>query len=84
MSDVRIEMGHPKRCAVCGDTCHVNVQLLWRRDSDQKLFDVCLLCAEADKVNETSVDNYGPSPFQDLEAHRRWSDAFREVRDPSE
>lgn len=84
LDEPRVRLGHSKLCAVCGDTCHVNVRLLWRRSRDQKLFDVCLACAEADRVNEHSVDNYGPSPFQDLEAHDRWNNAFWEIEDEDE
>ena len=47
-----------RRCAVCGDTCITNVRLVWKRDSDDKLFNVCCACAEAGKVNSVSVDNY--------------------------
>jgi hypothetical protein len=36
---------------------------------------VCLLCAEAHKVNEHSVDNFGPSPLQDPAEHAAWSKA---------
>ena len=78
-SDARVRMGHPKRCAVCGDTCYVNVRLLWRRSCDQKLFDVCLACAEANHVNEHTVDTYGPSPVQGLEAHAAWSESFWDI-----
>lgn len=70
------------KCAVCGDTTSINVQLCWRRSRDQKLFDVCCLCAETDKVNEHSVDNYGPSPIQDLEQHAAWSEARRNAGYP--
>ena len=47
-----------KRCAVCGDTTKLNVRLAWKRDSDGKEVNVCLACAEADKVNENSIDNF--------------------------
>ena len=47
-----------KRCAVCGDTTELNVRLAWRRDSDGKTVNVCCLCAESGKVNETSIDNF--------------------------
>lgn len=79
LDEPRVRLGHPKRCAVCGDTCYVNVRLLWRRSRDKKLFDVCLLCSETGKVNEHSVDNFGPSPFQDVEANERWHNSFWEV-----
>lgn len=72
----RVRMGHPKRCAVCGNTRYDQVTLVWRRDSDNKLFDVCLACAQAHAVNETSVDKFGPSPYQSICSHRRWSAAF--------
>lgn len=84
LDEPRVRMGHPKRCAVCGDTCHVNVRLLWRRSCDQKLFDVCLACAEAGRVNEHTVDNYGPSPFQDVEANNRWHESFWDTDGESE
>ena len=67
------------KCAVCGDTASINVRLCWKRDRDHKLFDVCMCCAELDKVNEHSVDNYGPSPIQDLAEHAEWSKARAEV-----
>lgn len=71
------------KCAVCGDTTSINVRLCWRRDSDHKLFDICLLCAEAgNKVNEHTVDNFGPSPIQDLEQHAAWSEARRDAGYP--
>lgn len=76
VEEPRKRLGYPKRCAVCGDTCHVNVRLCWRRDRDQKLFDICLLCAERGRVNEHTVDTYGPSPFQDVEANNRWHESF--------
>ena len=47
-----------KVCAVCGDKSQVNVRLKWKRHSDQKVFDVCLHCAELNKVSEHSVDNF--------------------------
>lgn len=74
MSNAKLLAIKPK-CAVCGDTTSINVQLAWRRSRDQKLFDVCLLCAEADKVNEHSVDNFGPSPIQDWDEHAEWCQA---------
>lgn len=48
-----------KKCAVCGDTHTTNVRLVWKRTSDQKEFDICMMCAEAGKVNAESVDTYG-------------------------
>lgn len=63
------------KCACCGDTTSINVRLCWRRDSDQKLFDICLLCAEGDKVNAESVNAYGPSAVQDIEQYKAWSEA---------
>lgn len=74
MSNAKLLAIRPK-CAVCGDTTSINVKLCWQRDRDHKLFDVCLLCAEADKVNEHSVDNFGPSPIQDIAEHAEWSKA---------
>lgn len=58
----------PRRCcAVCGDTCQTNVKLVWKRHRDGLLFDICLLCAETPgKVNEHSVDNYGPAKTQEV------------------
>ena len=47
-----------KCCAVCGDRCRTNVRLIWQRDCDGKMFHVCCLCAEMDKVNADSVNNY--------------------------
>lgn len=47
-----------KTCAVCGDTCKTNVKLTWKRDSDGNCYSVCCACAEADKVNADSVENY--------------------------
>lgn len=71
------------KCACCGDTTSINVRLCWRRDSDQKLFDICLLCAETPgKVNAENVNAYGPSPIQDLEQHAAWSDARRDAGYP--
>lgn len=81
MSNANLLAVRPK-CACCGDTTSINVQLCWRRDSDQKLFDICLLCAESDKVNSKSVDNFGPSPIQDLEQHAEWSEARRNAGYP--
>lgn len=70
------------KCAVCGNTCSLDVGLCWRRDRDGKLFDVCYMCAETHKVNEHSVDNYGPSPIQDVEQHAEWSAARAEAGYP--
>lgn len=72
----RVRLGHPKLCAVCGNTCYHQVVLVWQRPSDNKLFDVCLACAQKHAVNETSVDKFGPSPYQSLRTHRRWSAKF--------
>lgn len=47
-----------KCCAVCGDTEKVNVRLLWEREKDGARFSVCMACAESNKVNEKSVENY--------------------------
>lgn len=56
-----------RRCAVCGDTHQSNVKLVWRRYRDGLLFDICLRCAEIpNRVNENSVDNYGPSKTQEV------------------
>lgn len=44
-----------KCCAVCADDIPQNVVLKWKRDSDNTVFHVCLLCAEAGKVNASSV-----------------------------
>lgn len=49
---------HYKCCAVCGDTTKRNVRLLWEREKDGAKFSVCMLCAETNKVNEKSVENY--------------------------
>ena len=46
-------------CAVCGDDCKNNVILKWKRKKDNKTFNICCLCAEGEKVNEKSVDNFG-------------------------
>ena len=49
-----------KKCAVCGDTCELNVRLKWLRKSDHLVFDVCLACAEiSGKVNAEAVNNFG-------------------------
>jgi hypothetical protein len=54
-------MKRRKRCAVCGDRHQTNVQLTWKRHSDQKIFDICLTCASIpNKVTAASVNNYGP------------------------
>lgn len=51
-------MKNEKRvCAVCGDDCQNNVLMKWQRDSDRKVFNICMLCAEMGKVNAQSVDN---------------------------
>lgn len=64
------------KCACCGDTTSINVRLCWRRDSDQKLFDICLACAETPgKVNPESVNAYGPSAVQDVEQYKAWFEA---------
>ena len=81
MSNSKLLAIRPK-CAVCGDTTSINVQLCWQRDRDHKLFDVCLLCAEAGKVNEHSVDNYGPSPIQSIVKHSEWFKARAEAGYP--
>ena len=47
-----------RRCAVCGDRSRTNVRIVWRRFSDNALFDVCLLCCETGRVNETTVNNF--------------------------
>lgn len=51
-------MSRRKQCAVCGDTCAVNVRRVWRRDSDGKTVNICMACAEAGRVNAQSIDNY--------------------------
>lgn len=56
-----------KVCAVCGDKSQVNVRLKWKRNSDQKVFDVCLHCAELDKVNEHSVNNFSKGEKANVE-----------------
>lgn len=81
MANLNLLAIRPK-CAVCGDTCSLNVCLCWKRDRDQKLFDVCLMCAETHKVNEHSVDNFGPSPIQDIAEHAEWSEARRNAGYP--
>lgn len=81
MSNAKLLAIRPK-CAVCGDTTSINVQLCWQRDRDHKLFDVCLLCAEAHKVNEHTVDNFGPSPIQNIAEHSKWSKARAEAGYP--
>lgn len=71
------------KCACCGDTTSINVRLCWRRDSDQKLFDICLLCAETPgKVNAESVNAYGPSAVQDVQEYNAWSEARRNAGYP--
>lgn len=70
------------KCACCGDTTSINVRLCWRRDSDRKLFDICLLCAESDKVNPESVNAYGPSAVQDVEEYKAWFEARRDAGYP--
>lgn len=54
----RIELKNPKVCAVCGDYHATNVRLVWERTKDRKRFNICCACAEADKVNAESVNNY--------------------------
>ena len=51
-------MKRERQCAVCGDKTKLNVRLVWIRDFDQQEFNICLACAEAGKVNETSVENF--------------------------
>lgn len=48
-----------RRCAVCGTTVQSNVLLKWRRRCDGKVFNICLLCYEDNKVNEDSINNFG-------------------------
>ena len=75
MANLNLLAIRPK-CACCGDTTSINVRLCWRRDSDQKLFDICMLCAETPgKVNAESVNTYGPSAVQDVEQYKAWSEA---------
>lgn len=75
MANLNLLAIRPK-CACCGDTTSINVRLCWKRDSDQKLFDICLLCAETPgKVNAESVNAYGPSAVQDVEQYKAWSEA---------
>jgi len=52
-------MKRKKKCAVCGDTHATNVRLVRFHTSDQKEFDICMMCAEAGKVNSESVNTYG-------------------------
>ena len=47
-----------KICAVCGDACQTNIRLTWKRDSDGNCYSICCACAEADKVNAKSVENF--------------------------
>ena len=47
-----------KRCAVCGDTTPTNVRMAWRRERDGKTVNICCACAEADRVNENTIDNH--------------------------
>ena len=44
-----------RMCAVCGDKTQINVRKLWQRHSDKKVFNTCMACAEAGKVNADSV-----------------------------
>lgn len=75
MANLNLLAIRPK-CACCGDTTSINVRLCWRRDSDQKLFDICLACAETPgKVNPESVNAYGPSAVQDVEQYKAWYEA---------
>jgi hypothetical protein len=75
MANLNLLAIRPK-CACCGDTTSINVRLCWRRDSDQKLFDICMLCAETPgKVNAESVNAYGPSAVQDVEQYKAWFEA---------
>ena len=70
------------KCAVCGDTTSINVRLCWRRHADNLLFDICLVCAEADAVNAESVNTYGPSAVQDDAEYKAWSEARRDAGYP--
>lgn len=54
-----------KCCAVCGTRVKSNVKLVWNRDSDNKFFSVCCLCAEQNKVNAKSVDNFADGILTD-------------------
>lgn len=75
MANLNLLAIRPK-CACCGDTTSINVRLCWRRDSDQKLFDICLACAETPgKVNPENVNAYGPSAVQDVEQYKEWYEA---------
>lgn len=75
MANLNLLAIRPK-CACCGDTTSSNVRLCWKRDSDQKLFDICMLCAETPgKVNPESVNTYGPSAVQDVEEYKAWYEA---------
>ena len=47
-----------KVCAVCGDTCEINVKRTWRRDKDGNCYSVCCYCSEMGYVNADSVENF--------------------------
>ena len=51
-------MREEKRCAVCGDTTKMNVRLAWKRGRDGKCVNVCCACAEGNRVNAKSIDNF--------------------------
>lgn len=62
-------MNEFKCCAVCGDRVKSNVKLVWNRDSDNKFFSVCCMCAESNKVNAKSVDNFADGLLVDYVPH---------------
>lgn len=51
-------MNYIKKCALCGDTTEANVKCMWKRDSDQIIFHVCLACREEGVINADIVTMY--------------------------
>ena len=58
MKSIPVRDRRPRVCAVCGDKTQINVMYRWKRDFDQKVFNVCAACAEENKQDSVSVDNY--------------------------
>lgn len=45
-----------KMCAVCGTKIQSNVVLLWKRNSDQVVFNVCAACAEGKNGHRVNAE----------------------------
>lgn len=44
-----------KQCAVCGNTNQSEVVFAWKRDRDNRVFNICRDCRTMKRVNEDSV-----------------------------